>query len=91
MLLLGETKLVGSTAGHQNEWGTWRNQMIVLRYEYTAFQNEKLKEMDHSTEKWTMYFLDEAELTVTAYVKSSSEFDHRQAMLLMLMLVLLQG
>ena len=27
-------------------------------YQHTAFSHEKLKEMDHSSEKWTMYFLE---------------------------------
>src|SRR5205085_983792 len=31
-------------------------------YEHTTFLGERLKEMDHSTEKWTMYFLEEEEI-----------------------------
>ncbi|MEO6890828.1 MAG: class I SAM-dependent methyltransferase [Ktedonobacteraceae bacterium] len=31
-------------------------------YEYTTAPRDTLKEMDHSTEKWTMYFLEEEEL-----------------------------
>ena len=33
-------------------------------YEYQAFSRDHLKEMDHSAEKWTMYFLDEEELAL---------------------------
>ncbi|MGB8344280.1 MAG: class I SAM-dependent methyltransferase [Ktedonobacteraceae bacterium] len=42
----------------------------LLAYEHTAFQSEKLKEMDHSTEKWTMYFLDETELQLLRELKT---------------------
>ncbi len=42
----------------------------LISYEYTAFQSEKLKEMDHSTEKWTMYFLDEVELQLLRTLKT---------------------
>jgi adenine-specific DNA-methyltransferase len=41
----------------------------LLAYKYTTFQGEKLKEMDHSTEKWTMYFLDEPELELLRELK----------------------
>ncbi len=34
----------------------------LLTYEHTTLSREELKEMDHSTEKWTMYFLNEEEL-----------------------------
>ncbi|HEV2583034.1 MAG TPA: class I SAM-dependent methyltransferase, partial [Ktedonobacteraceae bacterium] len=33
----------------------------LLAYEHTVLSKDKLKVMDHSTEKWTMYFLEEAE------------------------------
>jgi adenine-specific DNA-methyltransferase len=42
----------------------------LISYQYTAFQDEKLKEMDHSTEKWTMYFLNEAELQLLRTLKT---------------------
>ena len=29
----------------------------LTSYEYATFIGERLKDMDHSTEKWTMYFL----------------------------------
>lgn len=41
----------------------------LLAYEHTAFQSDKLKEMDHSTEKWTMYFLDAPELQLLRELK----------------------
>lgn len=41
----------------------------LISYEHTAFQSKKLKEMDHSTEKWTMYFLNEAELALLRALK----------------------
>lgn len=34
----------------------------LLSFNHATSGYEKLKEMDHSTEKWTMYFLDEKEL-----------------------------
>ncbi len=34
----------------------------LVSYEYATFLGEQLKEMDHSTEKWTMYFLAEKEI-----------------------------
>lgn len=34
----------------------------LASYEHEVFSKTDLKEMDHSTEKWTMYFLEEAEL-----------------------------
>src|SRR5437588_11080101 len=34
----------------------------LVSYKHTEFLGEKLKEMDHSTEKWTMYFLEEKEI-----------------------------
>lgn len=42
----------------------------LLTYEHTAFQSDKLKEMDHSTEKWTMYFLGEPELQLLRELKA---------------------
>ncbi len=44
----------------------------LVSYEYTAFSVEKLKEMDHSTEKWTMYFLEEEELQLLRTLKANS-------------------
>ncbi len=41
----------------------------LITYEHTAFQSEKLKEMDHTTEKWTMYFLDGPELQLLRELK----------------------
>src|SRR6266516_2397273 len=43
----------------------------LVSYEYTAFSVEKLKEMDHSTEKWTMYFLEEEELQLLRTLKAN--------------------
>ncbi len=34
----------------------------LVRYEYNDFGSEDLKPMDHSTEKWTQYFLDTEEI-----------------------------
>lgn len=42
----------------------------LLAYEHTTFQVEKLKEMDHSTEKWTRYFLDKPELQLLRELKA---------------------
>ena len=41
--------------------------------EHTAFLHEDLKEMDHSTEKWTMYFLNEAELQLMRKLKARAD------------------
>jgi len=42
----------------------------LTSYEYATFLGEHLKEMDHSTEKWTMYFLDEEELQLIRMLKA---------------------
>ena len=42
----------------------------LTSYEYATFLGERLKEMDHSTEKWTMYFLDEEELQLIRMLKA---------------------
>ena len=42
----------------------------LTSYEYATFLGERLKEMDHSTEKWTMYFLDEEELQLIRKLKA---------------------
>ncbi len=42
----------------------------LISYEYATFLGEHLKEMDHSTEKWTMYFLDEEELQLIRILKA---------------------
>jgi len=41
----------------------------LLSYEHTVFSRDKLKEMDHSTEKWTMYFLDAEEIELLRSLK----------------------
>ena len=41
----------------------------LVTYEHTSFVESKLKEMDHSTEKWTMYFLEEEELQLLRSIK----------------------
>jgi len=45
----------------------------LISYEHTAFLHEDLKEMDHSTEKWTMYFLNEAELQLMRKLKARAD------------------
>ena len=45
----------------------------LISYEHTAFLHEDLKAMDHSTEKWTMYFLNEAELQLMRKLKARSD------------------
>ncbi len=45
----------------------------LASYEYATFLGEQLKEMDHSTEKWTMYFLNENELQLFRALKSNSK------------------
>jgi adenine-specific DNA-methyltransferase len=42
----------------------------LLAYEHTVLSKDKLKEMDHSTEKWTMYFLEEEELELLRRLKT---------------------
>ncbi len=42
----------------------------LLTYEHTTLSREQLKEMDHSTEKWTMYFLNEEELALLRRLKN---------------------
>ena len=45
----------------------------LISYKHTAFQSEILKEMDHSTEKWTMYFLDDTELELLRALKANPQ------------------
>jgi adenine-specific DNA-methyltransferase len=45
----------------------------LVSYEHTTFLGEKLKEMDHSTEKWTMYFLEEEELELLRSLKANAK------------------
>jgi adenine-specific DNA-methyltransferase len=42
----------------------------LITYKHTSFAESKLKEMDHSTEKWTMYFLEEEELQLLRSIKN---------------------
>ena len=42
----------------------------LTSYEYATFIGERLKDMDHSTEKWTMYFLDEEEIQLIRTLKT---------------------
>lgn len=43
----------------------------LASYEYATFPGEQLKEMDHSTEKWIMYFLNENELQLLRALKAN--------------------
>ena len=45
----------------------------LASYEHATFLGEQLKEMDHSTEKWTMYFLEKEELQLLRALKSNSK------------------
>lgn len=45
----------------------------LISYKHTAFLHEHLKEMDHSTEKWTMYFLHEEELQLLRKLKARAD------------------
>lgn len=42
----------------------------LVAYQNGALQKTQLKEMDHSTEKWTMYFLDQDELQLLRLLKN---------------------
>ncbi|MDQ6661109.1 MAG: class I SAM-dependent methyltransferase [Chloroflexota bacterium] len=42
----------------------------LITYKHTDFHDKKLKEMDHSTEKWTMYFLNEEEIALLRKLKA---------------------
>ncbi len=41
----------------------------LASYEHTDFSTSELKSMDHSTEKWTRYFLDEVEIELLRNVR----------------------
>lgn len=41
----------------------------LVGYQHSLAPNFRFKEMDHSTEKWTMYFLDEADLQLLRRVR----------------------
>lgn len=45
----------------------------LVAYQNGAIQKSQLKEMDHSTEKWTMYFLDEEELQLLRVLKEHEQ------------------
>ncbi len=45
----------------------------LISYKHTAFLHEHLKAMDHSTEKWTMYFLHEEELQLLRKLKARAD------------------
>ena len=45
----------------------------LASYEYATFLGEQLKEMDHTTEKWTMYFLEKEELQLLRALKSNTK------------------
>ncbi len=45
----------------------------LASYEHTDFINSELKPMDHSTEKWTQYFLSESEIELLRALRANSE------------------
>src|SRR5713226_7157870 len=67
VLLLGERNGNGHTGIRTIELNGIDD---LASYEYATFLGEKLKEMDHSSEKWTMYFLGEQELQLLRALKS---------------------
>ena len=45
----------------------------LASYEYADFARRELKPMDHSTEKWTQYFLDKKEIELLRELRSHPE------------------
>jgi adenine-specific DNA-methyltransferase len=45
----------------------------LTSYEHNKFSDNKLKEMDHSTEKWTMYFLEEKEIQLLRTLRQNPQ------------------
>ncbi len=41
----------------------------LVRYEHSVLMDSRAKEMDHSTQKWTMYFLDEDEIALLRHLR----------------------
>lgn len=45
----------------------------LASYEHTGFANSELKPMDHSTEKWTQYFLTKSEIKLLRELRANPE------------------
>ena len=69
VLLLGEKRNAANTGIEIIELAGMDE---LVHYQHQAFPTSKLKEMDHSNEKWTMYFLTEPELGLLRSLKTST-------------------
>lgn len=70
VLLLGERNGDGRAGIRTIEL---ENVSDLASYEYTDFVKRELKPMDHSTEKWTQYFLSQGEIKLLRALKVNSE------------------
>jgi adenine-specific DNA-methyltransferase len=70
VLLLGERNGDGQTGIRTIELESIGD---LASYEHTDFVNSELKPIDHSTEKWTQYFLDEREISFLRALRSDPE------------------
>jgi adenine-specific DNA-methyltransferase len=61
VLLLGERNCGGQTGIRTIELDQATD---LLAFRHTEFSGQQLKPMDHSTEKWTQYFLDRSEIAL---------------------------
>ncbi|MCI0490495.1 MAG: class I SAM-dependent methyltransferase [Blastocatellia bacterium] len=68
VLLLGERNAGGHTGIRTIELEGIDD---LASYEHTEFSNRDLKPMDHSTEKWTQYFLDKKEIELLRELRSN--------------------
>jgi adenine-specific DNA-methyltransferase len=69
VLLLGERNGDGRTGIRTIEL---ENVSCLASYEHTDFINSELKPMDHSTEKWTQYFLSKDEIKLLRALRANA-------------------
>jgi adenine-specific DNA-methyltransferase len=70
VLLLGERNGSGHTGIRTIQLGGIDD---LALYQHTEFLKSELKEMDHSTEKWTQYFLDKKEIEMLRELRENSD------------------
>lgn len=68
VLLLGERNCGGQAGIRTIELDQATD---LLAFEHTAFSGQQLKPMDHSTEKWTQYFLDRSEIALLRELRAN--------------------
>lgn len=72
VLLLGERNGDGRTGIRTVEIESLSD---LASYEHTSFSNSELKPMDHSTEKWTQYFLTRSEIKLLRELRANPKLN----------------